>query len=268
LAAASQATPILAQRAGDHREGPPIAALGATVRCVWRNRLRPGPRPILVVPDGNIDLVWTGRSMIIAGPDSGPMIEAMPGGTTVLGVRLRRGSAAAWLGLAASAIADRRVPLDAVWGGAAAAMAERLAAAADDRGRLTLLQALLLPRAPEVGPECRRALAILQALSQASGSGEGRIGRAASGLALSERSLRRHCEALFGLGPRTLDRILRFQRALRGLRSGGTPLAELAGRCGYADQAHLSREVRRMAGLTPRRLARQLAGESPAGGRA
>jgi AraC-like DNA-binding protein len=252
--------PILAAVAGSYCEIPPMAALRPAVRCVWRNRLRRDPRPLVVVPDGHIDLVWTGEALCVAGPDTGPMLEAVPAGATVLGARLRPGTAAAWLGVPAAAIADTRLPLASLWGRAADVMSERLAAAPGDRARLELLQATLLSRLPADRDGERLAEGILQALARLPLGGEGRIARVAAGLGLAERSLRRHCEALFGLGPKTLDRIRRFQRVLRRLRGGPASLAALAAECGYADQAHLSRETRRLSGLTPAELAGQLAG--------
>lgn len=68
---------------------------------------------------------------------------------------------------------------------------------------------------------------------------------------MSERSLRRFCHAQFGYGPKTLERVLRLQRLLslaRADRSSG--LASLALQAGYADQAHLSREVRALCGVS------------------
>jgi AraC-like DNA-binding protein len=48
-----------------------------------------------------------------------------------------------------------------------------------------------------------------------------------------------------------LDRVLRFQRFFRlAARPENHNLAEMAARAGYADQAHMTREVRRMSGIT------------------
>jgi transcriptional regulator GlxA family with amidase domain len=69
-------------------------------------------------------------------------------------------------------------------------------------------------------------------------------------LAIDERTLRRRCVRALGYGPKTLDRILRFRRALR-LGRAGLPAVEVAAAAGYADQAHLSRECRRLAGVGP-----------------
>lgn len=78
-------------------------------------------------------------------------------------------------------------------------------------------------------------------------------------LGVSTRTMRR-CHELFGHGPKTFARILRFQRFIASVRRGHRlPLSALASLCGYADQAHLSREVRRLSGLTPTAIVEQLA---------
>jgi AraC-like DNA-binding protein len=58
---------------------------------------------------------------------------------------------------------------------------------------------------------------------------------------------------LFGYGPKTLARILRLGAAL-DLARVGTPFGRVAAETGYADQAHLSREVRSLAGVPLREL--------------
>ena len=77
---------------------------------------------------------------------------------------------------------------------------------------------------------------------------------------MSERTLRRRCHELFGYGPKTLERILRFQRFM-GLARGAVlqTLAGIAAEAGYADQAHLARETRELAGFTPSAVVAQLA---------
>ncbi|PWU53110.1 AraC family transcriptional regulator, partial [Micromonospora globispora] len=64
---------------------------------------------------------------------------------------------------------------------------------------------------------------------------------AAAEVGLGQRALHRRSLSLFGYGPKTLAR-------------AGTPLAEVAARAGYADQAHLTRDVRELAGVPPTRL--------------
>jgi AraC-like DNA-binding protein len=88
----------------------------------------------------------------------------------------------------------------------------------------------------------------MYATAQPDGAGSVRF--ASRAMSVRERRLHRHCRAAAGYGPKMLERLLRFQRARRIAR--GTPsLALVAAMAGYADQAHLTRESRRLAGTTP-----------------
>jgi AraC-like DNA-binding protein len=70
---------------------------------------------------------------------------------------------------------------------------------------------------------------------------------------VSERTLRRACLDWVGSGPKPLLRTLRIREAVA--RAHGTqPLAEIAAELGFADQAHLSREMRGLWGTTPGQL--------------
>jgi AraC-like DNA-binding protein len=102
-----------------------------------------------------------------------------------------------------------------------------------------------------VGPALASALA--------AEDGPGGVRRVADRLGVSERQLHRRSLTLFGYGPKTAQRILRFQRALRLARldraggrgrAPGFGLAAVAAEAGYADQAHLARDVRALAGVT------------------
>jgi len=75
------------------------------------------------------------------------------------------------------------------------------------------------------------------------------VGEVAREVGWSSRTLERQCTAVFGYGPATLRRILRFRRAVR-LWDDGAPSASVAAAAGYADQPHLHREVRDLAGTT------------------
>lgn len=78
---------------------------------------------------------------------------------------------------------------------------------------------------------------------------EGRpVAATADELGLGARQLHRRALTAFGYGPKTLARVLRLQRAL-GLVRQGVPYAETAARAGFADQAHLARDVRQLAGV-------------------
>jgi AraC-like DNA-binding protein len=68
-----------------------------------------------------------------------------------------------------------------------------------------------------------------------------------------ERELQRACHRWLGLRPKVFLRIERAWAA-RGAIRMGQPLAAVAADLGYADQAHLTRDVRQLLGVTPREL--------------
>lgn len=243
--------------------GAAVPALGSIV-CVWEQTAPAPPPPdaagdlagvrghTRVVPDGCIDVIWSlsDGAVHVAGPDTAAVLAPVD---RYAGIRFRPGTAPAALGVPADALRDARVPLAELWGGPAAGrIAEAVAGAAD--GPSALLAAVLprLCAAPAPDPLAGPILAAAARppASGASGAAPGElgVGALAERLGLSERQLRRRSLAAFGYGPKTLHRVLRFQRALR-LARGGAEFGALAYTAGYADQAHLAREVRALGGV-------------------
>lgn len=77
-----------------------------------------------------------------------------------------------------------------------------------------------------------------------------------SELGLDRRSVVPEFRRIVGLGPKQYERITRFQRAIKRLRSqgGDHSIADIAAELGYADHAHLCRDVRHFAGWSPMQL--------------
>ena len=69
------------------------------------------------------------------------------------------------------------------------------------------------------------------------------------------RRLERAFARAVGVSPKVLDRVLRLRRAIRALERGTPGWSAIACEAGYADQAHLIREFRSLAGITPARWA-------------
>jgi AraC-like DNA-binding protein len=61
----------------------------------------------------------------------------------------------------------------------------------------------------------------------------------------------RNLEQRVGLAPKTLARVVRFQRALWVPERPGVQWAETAAACGYYHQAHLARDFREFTGRMP-----------------
>ncbi len=83
--------------------------------------------------------------------------------------------------------------------------------------------------------------------------GTASVDDAAHALGFSSRQLRRVAVTHSGIGPKTYQRVVRLHRFL----DDDGPLAVAAVRAGYADQAHLTREVTRLCGLPPAALPRR-----------
>ncbi len=74
--------------------------------------------------------------------------------------------------------------------------------------------------------------------------------------AISSRSTQRHFVQSTGMTPKELEQVFRAQRAVE-LLAQGCPLVQVALELGYADQAHMTRSLKRIMGRTPRTLARK-----------
>jgi AraC-like DNA-binding protein len=213
---------------------------------VWVRRGSPnGSAPLRVLPDGGADIIWRddGRSVttLVAGPDTEAQLAPLAKGSRMVGIRFAPGAADAVLGIPLDEVRDRRVPLGEVWGPVADELTERVALS--DRPEVALATAV---RERITAPPDPMASAIARELEFASGPGV--VSRLAAEVGVSERQLQRRCRTAFGYGPKTLQQVLRFQRALRLARAGGR-LADVAAVIGYADQAHLARDTRRLAGV-------------------
>jgi AraC-like DNA-binding protein len=178
---------------------------------------------------------------VVAGPDTAAHLAPLAPGNRMVGIRFAPGVADTVLGVPLDGLCNQRVPLTELWGPVAEEMSERVAAAA--RPELALVD---LVRERITGRPDPTASAIASRLEFARGTGV--VSDLATELGLSERHLQRRCRRAFGYGPKTLHQVLRFQRALRLARGGGR-LADVAAVVGYADQAHLARETRRLAGV-------------------
>lgn len=243
-------------------ERPPSAGLAGRLACGW-HRVSEAAFTQLVVPDACVDLIWGAEGLYVAGPDTGPMPAALEAGETLAGVRFRPGAVGGFFGVPLQELRDSRVRLSDLPVGPGL-LAELTKAAqtwpaeaappglrAQVEARVRLLQTAVGRRlaasagSPSVDPA---APAIATAL------GRGRsVAEVAWDLGYSERQLQRRSLLAFGYAPKTLQRIVRFQRALR-LARAGTPLAEVAVTAGYADQAHLANDVKRLSGVRLSRL--------------
>jgi AraC-like DNA-binding protein len=247
-----------------YRELPPPPGTEAHVACLWVSH----DRAVRVLPDACADVVFSDGHLIVAGPATTASTALATPGRPRVGVRFRVGSAGPALGVAASELLDLGAPLTELWGPSARRLEDRVALAPTPAAALDALVRGLAERLPRPGEGDRLIRAAVQLLRRdspyADRATERGIAAVARQVGLGERQLRRRFERAVGYGPSTFVRVHRFQRFLAlANEAPHAPLARLAADAGYADQAHLTRETRRLAGLPASRLLAE--GAWPAG---
>ena len=197
----------------------------STRRIEWSHSLVHGPQ-------------W---SYYVAGPK--------PRGA-VVGVAFRPGAAAAILGIGMTDLAGHHVTLPTLWGRRAQDLHERMMAAVDPIGIFHILEQDFRAR---IQHSLSMHPAVLHALKPCSPTWPPpRVADVQLESGYSAKHFVKLFRAAVGVTPKHYYRIQRFNSVLRYLAAESPcNLAELAASVGYADQAHLSREFREFAGVTP-----------------
>lgn len=215
-----------------YRETVAPAQLNEFVECRWTNDTpRHGAR---VLPDGCMDLITIDGQVIVAGPDTTAIVSDHDSGT-LTGLRFRPGALPRLLGVPAGELTGTRVPLT-----------DLCDVAHRPRDLVELTSSLAAD-----GPRRETApwpLTTLHRVTHRFAAGA-KVAGVADEIGWSARTMQRQCEAVYGYGPATLRRILRFRTAVALMRAGHST-ADAAAAAGYADQPHLHREVREFAGTS------------------
>lgn len=158
--------------------------------------------------------------------------------------------ARALYGMPAGELASAVLPMDVVLGARTAELVERLAAGRTWADRFAVLDHALSAQLTAPG-EIRAEVGFAwQRLLDSRGAAS--VSALAADTGWSRRHLTEQFRIEFGLPPKALAKVLRFERAKAVLvRPGRPPLARVAAECGYADQAHLARDWRALAGSSP-----------------
>jgi AraC-like DNA-binding protein len=180
---------------------------------------------------------------------AGPVTIDSFGASNCLQINLTPLGARRLFGLPMSELAERMVTLDDALGTEGHALREELGNAADWERRFDIAERFLLMRfgrayapSPEVAWAYNRI---------ATSGGRVRIASIAERLGWSRKHLAQRFGTEIGLGPKTVSRIARLNRAIDAWRTGQAGWAGIAADCGYADQAHMTRDFRDLAGAAP-----------------
>jgi len=239
--------------------GEPHPALRGLVGGYADFEERPGtPQETSEAPGGGIvvivdlDAGWTveGESFgsFAGGLYARPVKVRHEGSTRGVQFDLEPPAVRALLGVPAGELSHRTVGLEDLLGRDAHRLAERLSDARDAPARFAVLDEVLrrgvAAAAPPAQPDVERAWRLLRATG-----GRIRVGALADALGCSRRHLVNRFAREVGVPPKVAARLVRFEAARA--RLGTVPLARLATEHGYADQAHLAREFRALAGVPP-----------------
>lgn len=225
----------------------PDSALAPYVRRFWQLRA-PGEaaRPVWLLPDGCIDVLFGTADtepfrVVLLGLASTVEQTTLAAGAHTCAVSLRLPAAEYLLRRPVADLLDHGQQLPAgLWGITTADLADL----GQFAGKLSATLRQLLPPAPDP-----RKLCLFELLYASHGTRP--VHELADHAGWSSRQINRYFQQYFGLSLKAYCRILRFWAALPQLRAG-----RLYPEQDFADQAHFGREVRRLAGVRPKDLAR------------
>jgi AraC-like DNA-binding protein len=254
-------------------ERPPRGRLRGVVERLW---LVDDPAPSAdaepICPDGTTEIVLhvaepmrERRSgverlqprVLLVGQMQAPIVIAPSGRVSMVGARFAAGAFRRVVRLRqdrlAGAIHDLE-PLLPIW---TRETVDRVAATTEIGARLDVFEAALERIVPDTIDPASRAMQRVVARMRFHG-GHAAIDGLAREAGVSRRQFERRFREQVGLSPQVFARILKFQQAFAALTAPVVTEtgADIAARCGYADQAHMVREIRRFAGQTPTVLAR------------
>jgi AraC-like DNA-binding protein len=213
-----------------------------------------------VLPDGRCDIILrfvtdAGRpisqiSVLIAGPSTTYHMAPIIHGLGFVGIRLRPGFVTSVLGVDLSMIVDQVLDNDACIKAIPeiAALHRPAVGIKDLSDRLTRFVADRRAANGENGPSSR-SLALLNAIHVS--GGQLTVAQLARIHRVDERTVRRDIKTDTGLTPKQFAMIIQFHRAMHLLCDHGLDTASAAVEAGYADQAHMTRVFRQLAGFTP-----------------
>lgn len=261
----SPCSAVAVQSVPEWREWSTHPALRPWVLGYWQHVVREGTHTIRTLPDGCVDVTCDLSRVdvpivYVAGPQREPATYDIVAPTRLFGARLHPLAATHLIGPYLAELAGVWWPLERFIGEPAVELSKRIASV-DEAQAAAVFDAFFFERLvdPDVDWRLTQSLAAIFARQ-----GRVTVAELACIAGATDRTLRRMFETQVGLTPKRLARIVRMQAALQRVQEG-TDWARIASELGYADQAHLCREMNQLAGDSPARIVRQrLAPTDPA----
>ncbi|MEJ2863702.1 AraC family transcriptional regulator [Actinomycetospora flava] len=235
--------------ASSYTDRAPAPALAGLASSVWIQQVGAQPIAQRHVPHGGAEVRCVlGEEPRLLGVLTAATHRDAPAGGTVIGIRLRPGMLGGLAGMPADEVTDEDLAGSELWRDLPR-LTDLLGAAPSPQAALERLQVFVARAIGDPDPVVDEAVRHLMPW-------RGGTTALPELLPVSERQLRRRCRAAVGVGPKELQRILRFHGFTARVQAAvdrGAPgdLAGWAVDAGFHDQAHLTRECRRLTGVTP-----------------
>lgn len=185
-----------------------------------------------------------------AGLFAGPIVMNSDGGAQCIQVNFTPLGGRLFYGIPLEELAERMVGLDDLADAGIGDLSARLAELNSWESRLAMTERFVADRLAQATPPTSE---ICWAISQIEGQrGDLRMNWLCDELGWSRRRLAEQMRHEFGLTPKSIARIARFEAAeAMALAVPRPDWADIAAACGFADQAHLAREFSDLAGRPP-----------------
>jgi len=247
----------------------PTEALAKFIKCFWmlESAAAPSLEPERILPDGCTEIVFhladafdqhdgEGSAQrqplaLLVGQMRRYLLIKPTGRVSVLGVRFWPGGAYPFLAIPQDEIAGQVIALDAVWGAITRELHSRIAEGATAADRVKQVETILLARLSNFRRHDDGAMQAIGLILRSGGCVP--IERLAESMGVGLRRLDRTFNTRVGLTPKSLCRIVRFQRALKMIEQNETrrDWVRIALDCGYYDQPHFIKEFSAIAGIGP-----------------
>jgi AraC-like DNA-binding protein len=197
------------------------------------------------------------RRAEVSGVHTGKFSRAMEGRGRVFGLKFQPGGIFPYLRKSVSTLTDLVVPAGQVFGPGINTLAKRLRSLKTSEAMSAAANAYLLSHLPEPDRSCELAASLVEAILHDSEILTVEVLSRRSGL--SVRTLQRLFKMYVGVTPKWVIRRYRLHELLKRLNSGESfGAAQLAVDLGYADQAHLINDFRKLAGVAPTEYLRRI----------
>lgn len=221
----------------------------------WNLRGRP-PYTSEVLSYPNINLTFTKERAWVTGVATGKYDYELKGKGVIIGVKFRAGAFYAFWPHPMSELTDKTMPASEVFPEVDDTFRRRLLALSDDREMVVHLEAMLQAQHPQLGGRMQLAAKIVEAI--ASDTYLQTVQAVAKQSEVGERTLQHLFQTYVGVGVKWVVMRFRLQEAAERIEKGEHSWTSIAAELSYSDQAHFTRDFKRIIGRSPSEYARSL----------